>query len=45
VQTLLAQPVTPTIEDVTAFGKRWSPWRTFAAALLWASLRPVVPAG
>lgn len=45
VRALLAQSVTPTSEDVTAYRRRWSPWRTFAAALLWAPFRPAVPAG
>ncbi len=29
----------PVVEDVAALARRWSPWRTYAAALLWASLR------
>jgi DNA-3-methyladenine glycosylase II len=35
-----ALPAVPTIDDVRALGERWSPQRTCAAALLWASLRP-----
>jgi DNA-3-methyladenine glycosylase II len=32
-------PALPRIEDVRQMGERWSPYRTYAAALLWASLR------
>jgi DNA-3-methyladenine glycosylase II len=35
-----ALPAVPTVDDVRALGERWSPQRTCAAALLWASLRP-----
>lgn len=44
VQMLQGLPDPPTIEAVAAGGERWAPWRTYAAALLWASLRPAVTA-
>jgi DNA-3-methyladenine glycosylase II len=36
----------PSIDAVTDLGLRWAPYRTYAASLLWASLRPstTVPA-
>jgi DNA-3-methyladenine glycosylase II len=34
-----ALPALPRIEEVRQRGERWSPYRTYAAALLWASLR------
>ncbi len=34
-------PELPTISEVREIGERWSPQRTYAAALLWTSLRPV----
>jgi DNA-3-methyladenine glycosylase II len=34
-----ARPAVPTIDEVREFGERWSPQRTCASALLWASLR------
>ena len=33
-------PEVPTIDEVREFGERWSPQRTCATALLWASLQP-----
>ena len=41
VQRAWALPGVPTIEEVRDLGVPWSPQRTFAAALLWTSLRPV----
>jgi DNA-3-methyladenine glycosylase II len=41
-------PAVPSIDEVRQFGERWSPQRTCASALLWASLRPsmeTAPAG
>ena len=35
-----AFPALPTIDEVRAFGAAWTPLRTYAATLLWASLRP-----
>jgi DNA-3-methyladenine glycosylase II len=29
---------TPSVEDVTRLGEKWSPYRSYAAALLWSSL-------
>ena len=40
IERAWALPALPTIEEVREFGRRWSPQRTCAAALLWASLRP-----
>jgi len=40
VQRIRSLEATPSAEEVAAYGERWSPWRTYAAALLWASLRP-----
>jgi DNA-3-methyladenine glycosylase II len=39
VRTAWALPAVPRIEEVRERGERWSPYRTYAAALLWASLR------
>ena len=39
VRTAWALPALPRIEEVRERGERWSPYRTYAAALLWASLR------
>lgn len=36
-----ALPDLPAPDEVQSIGERWSPQRTCAAALLWASLRPV----
>ncbi len=44
VQTAWSWPALPGIDRLTEFGRRWSPDRTYAAALLWSSLQPV-PAG
>jgi DNA-3-methyladenine glycosylase II len=41
VQRAWALPQLPTIDEVREFGAPWSAQRTFAAALLWRSLRPV----
>lgn len=38
VQRAWALPERPSAQDVEARGRPWSPYRTFAAALLWASL-------
>jgi DNA-3-methyladenine glycosylase II len=38
VQTGWNLPTVPGIEDVQEFGVRWAPLRTYAAALLWASI-------
>ena len=35
-----ALPTVPPVADVEARGRGWAPYRTYAAALLWASLRP-----
>jgi DNA-3-methyladenine glycosylase II len=43
VQVLRRSPGTPSTEEVGALGRRWAPWRTYAAALLWASLHPAAP--
>jgi DNA-3-methyladenine glycosylase II len=32
-------PALPRVEEVRQLGERWSPYRTYAAALLWASLQ------
>jgi len=40
VQALHGRPTGPTIEEVVIIGRGWAPWRTYAAALLWTSLRP-----
>ena len=40
VERAWALPALPTIDAVRELGERWSPQRTCAAALLWASLRP-----
>ena len=40
VERAWALPALPTIAEVSSFGQRWSPFRTCAAALLWASLQP-----
>jgi DNA-3-methyladenine glycosylase II len=40
VQAGWSEPAVPTIEAVTRLGQRWAPYRTYAAALLWASLHP-----
>src|SRR3954451_11308555 len=39
VRAAWALPALPRIEEVRQRGERWSPYRTYAAALLWASLR------
>jgi DNA-3-methyladenine glycosylase II len=39
VQRCWSRPALPPIEEVRQRGERWSPDRTYAAALLWASLR------
>jgi 3-methyladenine DNA glycosylase/8-oxoguanine DNA glycosylase len=39
VQRCWSRPALPPIEEVRQMGERWSPDRTYAAALLWASLR------
>ena len=39
VRTGWRWPDPPRIEDVRRLGERWSPYRTYAAALLWASLQ------
>jgi DNA-3-methyladenine glycosylase II len=39
VQRCWSRPALPPIEAVQQMGERWSPDRTYAAALLWASLR------
>jgi 3-methyladenine DNA glycosylase/8-oxoguanine DNA glycosylase len=39
VQRCWSRPALPSIEEVRQRGERWSPDRTYAAALLWASLR------
>jgi 3-methyladenine DNA glycosylase/8-oxoguanine DNA glycosylase len=31
----------PTVREAQRRGERWAPWRSYAAALLWRSLRPV----
>jgi len=41
VQRLWALDEAPTIRDTVARAEAWSPYRTYAAALLWASLAPV----
>ena len=41
VQRAWALPGLPSIEEVRGLGAPWSPQRTYAAALLWTSLRPV----
>jgi DNA-3-methyladenine glycosylase II len=40
VQAMRGQADLPTIEDVRQTGLAWAPQRSYAAALLWASLRP-----
>jgi DNA-3-methyladenine glycosylase II len=40
VQDQWRLPTRPTAQEVESRGGRWSPYRTYAAALLWASLRP-----
>lgn len=39
VQNQWRLPVRPSAQEVEDRGRRWSPFRTYAAALLWASLR------
>jgi DNA-3-methyladenine glycosylase II len=39
VRAAWALPALPRIDEVRQRGERWSPYRTYAAALLWASLR------
>jgi DNA-3-methyladenine glycosylase II len=39
IERAWAFPALPTIDEVRSFGERWSPQRTYASALLWASLR------
>jgi 3-methyladenine DNA glycosylase/8-oxoguanine DNA glycosylase len=39
VQRCWSEPALPRVEEVQQRGQRWSPDRTYAAALLWASLR------
>jgi len=41
VERAWSLPGLPAIEDVRALAQAWSPHRSHAAALLWASLRPV----
>jgi len=45
VERAWALPALPSIDEVRELGGRWSPQRTCAAALLWASLRPASNAG
>ena len=33
----------PPPKDVKARGELWTPWRTYAATLLWSSLGPPTP--
>ena len=33
-------PELPQVAEVHELGRRWAPYRTYAAALLWASLQP-----
>jgi DNA-3-methyladenine glycosylase II len=44
IQRAWALPELPGIDEVREFGGRWSPHRTCAAALLWASLHPATTA-
>jgi DNA-3-methyladenine glycosylase II len=39
VRIAFRQDALPAVDDVTELGRQWSPYRTYAAALLWASLR------
>lgn len=39
VRNCWSWPALPRIEEVRQLGERWSPFRTYAAALLWASLQ------
>jgi DNA-3-methyladenine glycosylase II len=39
VQRAWNLPAVPTVDEVTTRGKAWAPHRTYAAALLWSSLR------
>jgi len=39
VQRAYALPETPSIEDVRRRGEAWAPYRTYAAGVLWRSLR------
>jgi DNA-3-methyladenine glycosylase II len=41
VQAAWSLPREPSIQEVEDRGAGWAPYRTYAAALLWASLRPV----
>jgi DNA-3-methyladenine glycosylase II len=41
VQAQWGLPAVPSIDYVQKLGVVWSPWRSYAAALLWASLAPV----
>ena len=45
VERAWALPALPGIDEVRELSGRWSPQRTCAAALLWASLRPAPTAG
>ncbi|MCS5735904.1 DNA-3-methyladenine glycosylase family protein [Herbiconiux daphne] len=38
VRDVLSLPAVPSIDDVRRLGEAWSPYRTYAAALLWRSL-------
>jgi DNA-3-methyladenine glycosylase II len=39
-----ARPALPSAAEVAQLGRGWRPYRTYAAALLWASLRPAADA-
>jgi DNA-3-methyladenine glycosylase II len=43
IQQAWNQPAVPSVEEVQELGARWSPRRSYAAALLWASLSPSAP--
>ncbi|SNY25923.1 DNA-3-methyladenine glycosylase family protein [Paractinoplanes atraurantiacus] len=38
IQRAWEQPAVPSVDEAREFGARWSPFRSYAAALLWASL-------
>lgn len=41
VRTCWSLPELPQVAEVQELGRRWAPYRTYAAALLWASLQTV----